>query len=74
MRRLNRWYEGLSTWKFAAITAVIMLCALAAGDYVLALATGHSDVWNDITYAVVFTATLTAGLTWRQQERQKRRT
>jgi hypothetical protein len=31
MSRLNRWYEGLSNWRYVAVTASVLIVALAIG-------------------------------------------
>ncbi len=70
MRRFNGWLDGLSNWQFVAAIAVIMLCAIVAGDYLIALATGHSDTSFDLGYAVVFTVVFTAGMAWKRWKRE----
>lgn len=66
MRRWNRWLEGLSNWQFVGAVAVIMLCTVVVGDYVIALATGHANTSFDIGYDVVFTVIFTAAMAWKR--------
>jgi hypothetical protein len=66
MRSFNEWLDGFSNWQFVAAIAVIMLCAIVAGDYLIALATGHANMSFDIGYDVVFTAVFTAGMAWKR--------
>jgi hypothetical protein len=66
VRRWNRWLESLSNWQFVGAVAVIVLCAIVVGDYVVALATGHANTSFDIGYAVVFTVVFTAALAWKR--------
>jgi membrane protein YdbS with pleckstrin-like domain len=69
VRRLNRWFDGLSNWQFVAAVAVIMLCVIVAADYVIALATRHANTSFDVGYDVVFTAAFTAVLAWKRWKR-----
>jgi hypothetical protein len=66
MSRFNRWYEGLSNWRYVAVTASVLIVALAIGGWVIRLVTGHLNVDFIIGYTLVFTATFTSLTAWRR--------
>jgi hypothetical protein len=63
---LNRWCEGLSNWRYVAVTASVLIVALAIGGCVVRLATGHLNVSFVIGYTLVFTFMFTSLTAWKR--------